>query len=59
MKVQNWEDYLDDDSSDSNFVKLTKKVKIINHNKEDMIRLKRREKAKRQAAQLNSYEKEA
>lgn len=58
MKVNNWEDYLDEDDTDREFVKLTKKAKAINKRKDDVIRMKRKEKLERRAYQekLNSYE---
>lgn len=58
MKI-NYEDW-NEDFEDSSFVKLTKKVKIVHKEKNDTIRMKRKEKEKQRALQerKNSYERE-
>ena len=58
MKI-NYEDW-EEDFEDSSFVKLTKKVKIVHKEKNDTIRMKRKEKEKQRALQerKNSYERE-
>lgn len=58
MKI-NYEDW-DEDFEDSSFVKLTKKAKIVHKEKNDIIRMKRKEKEKQRALQerKNSYERE-
>ena len=58
MKI-NYADW-DEDYEDSSFVKLTKKAKIVHKEKDDAIRMKRREKEKQRALQekKNSYERE-
>lgn len=58
MKI-NYEDW-DEDFEDSSFVKLTKKAKIVYKEKNDTIRMKRKEKEKQRALQerKNSYERE-
>lgn len=58
MKI-NYEDW-DEDFEDSSFVKLTKKAKIVHKEKNDTIRMKRKEKEKQRALQerKNSYERE-
>ena len=58
MKI-NYEGW-DEDFEDSSFVKLTKKAKIVHKEKNDTIRMKRKEKEKQRALQerKNSYERE-
>lgn len=58
MKI-NYEDW-DEDFEDSSFVKLTKKAKTVHKEKNDTIRMKRKEKEKQRALQerKNSYERE-
>lgn len=58
MKI-NYADW-DEDYEDTSFVKLTKKAKIAHKEKNDAIRMKRKEKEKQRALQekKNSYERE-
>lgn len=58
MKI-NYADW-DEDFEDSSFVKISKKAKIVHKEKNDTIRMKRREKEKQRALQekQNSYEME-
>lgn len=58
MKI-NYEDW-DEDYEETSFVKLTKKVKVVHKEKNDTIRMKRKEKEKQRALQekKNSYERE-